>query len=110
MIEIIMTLIILAFVLALIGLRRARKYEKSLMPDDIPVQDEMQEETYNNRPLWIRPEEKSVWDAMSREEKRKTVRRTEKMIESGELYKHTDIEGFTGLITREEAKEKGYIK
>ena len=110
MIETIMILIILVFIFAIIRIRKSINYEKGLMPDDIPVQDEMQEETYNKRPLWIRHEEKSVWDAMSREEKRKTVRRTEKMILNGELYQHTDENGFTGLITTEEAKMKGYIK
>jgi hypothetical protein len=38
------------------------------------------------------------------------VRAVEKKIKEGELYVHTDETGFTGLISMQEAKEKGYVK
>lgn len=87
-------------------------YRKSItltLSDEDPVMDEVQEESYNGRPLWITEAERPSWDAMSREMKRKIVRDVEKKIKDGKLYVHTDETGFTGLISMQEAKEKGYI-
>lgn len=80
------------------------------LSDDGAVMDEVIEESYNGRPLWLTEAERPMWDRMSREMKRAVVRETEKKIRKGELYLHTDETGFTGLISRKEAIEKGYIK
>ena len=80
------------------------------LSDEEEVMDEVKEETYNGRPLWITEAERPEWEKLSREMKRSVVRETEKRIKRGELYVHTDETGFTGLITRKEAIEKGYIK
>lgn len=78
--------------------------------DEGVVMDEMKEDSYNGKPLWITEAERPEWEKLSREIKRSIVRETEKRIKKGELYVHTDETGFTGLITRKEAIEKGYIK
>ena len=88
----------------------ARKEQSKLLPDDGHIMDKVQEESYNGKPLWITEEERESWNAMPREQKRSYVRAVEKKIKEGELYVHTDETGFTGLISMQEAKEKGYVK
>ena len=74
------------------------------MPDDEIAMDEIQEEEYNGKDLFIKEEERAIWENLTRGQKRKYLQKVEKEIKSGKFVR---VEG--GIITRAEAKEKGII-
>lgn len=96
-------------------LRSVRKYRhdkkhRETLPDNIPIQEEINQTEYNGHPIYLSPAEQSSWDSMSRSNKRLVYRNQVKMLKKGIVVKVTDQNGRTGLITRAEAKQKGIIK
>lgn len=108
--SILLCIVVCIFITEMLRMLYIRHEKIADLSDEEPIMDQVFEESYNGRPLWIKPEEREAWSSLNREMKRKVVMETEKRIKKGELYVHTDETGFTGLITRKEAIEKGYIK
>lgn len=108
--ELFIFIAILLFVLGLMAYIFYRERAKMLLlPDDEDPYDLVKEEEYNKYPLWISEQEREVWDSLSRKEKRKRMQLVEKGIKQGRFVIHTDENGFTGLISKKEAQEKGIL-
>ena len=75
------------------------------MWEDEHAMDEVQDEEYNGKDLYIREEEREAWDRLSRKQKRWVMNEQEKKIKSGQYHKLDNGK----VITRAEAKEKGLI-
>ena len=77
----------------------------SAMPDDEPAMDEVQEEDYNGKELFIREEERDIWDKMTRKQKRWVINEQNKKVKSGKYFRTLDGK----LITTADAKKHGLI-
>jgi len=89
-------------------LKKLRKIAQELLPDDDVVQDIVQEEDYNGSDLFIREEERVIWETMSRKDKRALMKKQLKAIQKGELV-YIETEDGKRLITRAEARNNGLV-
>ena len=100
--------LILALSYKIYRLKKLRRIAQDLLPDDDVVQDVVQEEDYNGNNLYIREEDRTVWDSLSRKRKREIMKIQEKLIKSGK-YIIIDTEEGKRIITRAEAHNNGLI-
>ena len=99
-------LLIVALILGahIYRLRQFNTYKQDLM-DKQEIAEELHVEDYNGADLNIREEERSVWDSLTRKQKRFIIKEQEKKIKSGKYLRMSDGR----IITRAEAKKHGLI-
>lgn len=90
--------------------RKVQLVERENLPDDIPVQDVVEAREFNGHTLYLSESDYVVWKGLSNAQKQKIHFRQLYNIKNGHLVKVTDENGQDGLITRDEAIQKGIIK
>ena len=98
-------LITLSVVYRLYKFNKLKKEAMEAMPDSEHTMDEVQEEDYNGQDLYIRDDEREVWNKLSRKQKRWLLNEQKKAIKSGRFIQTPDGK----YITRAEARKHGLI-
>lgn len=101
--------IIIAISSIMIKWMKSYRAKMNALPDNEDPQDLVKKESYGKYPLWISEQERQEWDLLSRKEKRIRMQLIEKGIKQGRFVLYTDENGFTGIISKKEAKEKSII-